>query len=220
MVAVKVWQLSQFVSSIKIFISLAKIAPAPERAEVVPRVTSDELCRHQNKFELLGVPTSDTTLLHVIILGDSQPYYIPQEGMYWQLYLALLDGFCFDPSVALVTMLQAAKHNFYGCEKPRPGLGVFCSECFWSRPGLSQCESLLVIDCYTPTRNVNWDTHTQFDARSFRTSSVTPPYPCLCPNETFIRNPYLTNNQSEPHHANAKLSQESRPTFNEPVRSG
>ena len=140
--------------------------------------------------------------------------------MYWQLYLALLDGFCFDPSVALVTMLQAAKHNFYGCEKPRPGLGVFCSECFWSRPGLSQCESLLVIDCYTPTRNVNWDTHTHFDARSFRTSSVTPPYPCLCPNEAFIRNPYLTNNQGEPHHANAKLSQDSRPTFNEPVRSG
>ena len=89
----------------------------------------------------------------------------------------------------------------------------------WSRR-LSQCEERAVIDCYTPTRNLNWDTHTQFDARSFRTSSVTPPYPCLCPNEAFIRNSYLTNNQGEPHHANAKLSQDSRPTFNEPVRSG
>ena len=68
------------------------------------------------------------------------------------------DSFCRDPSARL---LQAAGLNFYGYEKPR--VRVFCSECFWSRPGLSQCENLLVIDCYTPTGNVVRGSHAGFD---------------------------------------------------------
>ena len=61
-------QLAQFVSSIKIVISTVwagQVSPA-----AVPRVTSDELLRHQNKFELLGVGASTVATLVHLRVGD------------------------------------------------------------------------------------------------------------------------------------------------------
>ena len=72
-------------------------------------------------------------------------------------------------AIPQLRLLQAAGLNFYGYEKPR--VRVFCSECFWSRPGLSQCENLLVIDCYTPTGNVVRGGHKGFDQQGKTTGT-------------------------------------------------
>ena len=142
------WQLAQFVSCIKIFISPgAKIAPALSPG--CPQSNIWWIEQTSKQIWIAWGPNLRYTLLQRII--SSCKCLKPEWAVKKVLTFIQISHYTQTVFVSIpqLRLLQAARLNFYGYEKPR--VRVFCSECFWSRPGLSQCENLLVIDCYTPT---------------------------------------------------------------------